>query len=104
MTSSIQTQINAKAKKSSTVSATLAAASWTGTSAPYTYTLAVTGVTTTSNQELIPATTITSAQLTALQKANIQDYSQAANSITVYSWGTKPTIDIPVRVIVRDDA
>ena len=42
------------------VTATLLAASWTGSSAPYTYTLAVTGVTANSNQELLPALNITS--------------------------------------------
>lgn len=53
--------------KSTTVEVTLAADSWVGDSAPYTYTLAVTGVTTKSNQELLPALNITEEQLTALQ-------------------------------------
>ena len=86
------------------MSATLLAASWTGTSAPYTYTLAVNGVTANSNQELLPALNITEEQLTALQAANIQDGGQAANSITLTAFGDKPTIDLPIRVIVRGDA
>ena len=86
------------------VTATLLAASWTGSSAPYTYTLAVTGVTANSNQELLPALTITSEQLTALQAANIQDGGQAANSVTLTAFGDKPTIDLPIRVIVRGDS
>lgn len=89
---------------SETVTATLLAASWTGTSAPYTYTLAVTGVTANSNQELLPALTITSEQLTALQAANIQDGGQAENSVTLTAFGDKPTIDLPIRVIVRGDS
>ena len=89
---------------SKTVTATLLAASWTGTSAPYTYTLAVTGVTANSNQELLPALTITEEQLTALQAANIQDGGQAANSVTLTAFGDKPTIDLPIRVIVRGDS
>lgn len=89
---------------SETVTATLLAASWTGSSAPYTYTLAVTGVTANSNQELLPALTITSEQLTALQAANIQDGGQAANSVTLTAFGDKPTIDLPIRVIVRGDS
>ena len=89
---------------SKTVTATLLAASWTGSSAPYTYTLAVTGVTANSNQELLPALTITSEQLTALQAANIQDGGQAANSVTLTAFGDKPTIDLPIRVIVRGDS
>ena len=89
---------------SETVTATLLAASWTGSSAPYTYTLAVNGVTANSNQELLPALTITEEQLTALQAANIQDGGQAANSVTLTAFGDKPTIDLPIRVIVRGDS
>lgn len=89
---------------SETVTATLLAASWTGDSAPYTYTLAVTGVTANSNQELLPSLTITEEQLTALQAANIQDGGQAANSVILTAFGDKPTIDLPIRVIVRGDS
>lgn len=89
---------------SKTVTATLLAASWTGSSVPYTYTLAVNGVTANSNQELLPALTITEEQLTALQAANIQDGGQAANSITLIAFGDKPTIDLPIRVIMRGDS
>lgn len=89
---------------SETVTATLLAASWIGSSAPYAYTLAVNGVTANSNQELLPALTITEEQLTALQAANIQDGGQAANSVTLTAFGDKPTIDLPIRVIVRGDS
>ena len=89
---------------SETVTATLLAASWTGDAAPYTYTLAVTGVTTTSNQELLPALNITKKQLIALQAANIQDGGQAVNSVILTAFGDKPTIDLPIRVIVRGDS
>ena len=90
--------------KSTTVSVTLFASSWSGDSAPYTYELSVTGVTTTSNQELLPALNITEEQLTALQAANIQDGGQSTNTIILKSFGDKPTIDIPIRVIMRGDA
>ena len=89
---------------SETVTATLLAANWTGDVAPYTYTLAVTGVTANSNQELLPSLTITEEQLTALQAANIQDGGQAVNSVTLTAFGDKPTIDLPIRVIVRGDS
>lgn len=92
------------AAKSSFVNATLSADSWSGDSTPYTYTLAVNGVTANSNQELLPALTITEEQLTALQAANIQDGGQAANSITLTAFGDKPAIDLPIRVIVRGDS
>lgn len=92
------------AGKSSVITATLAVASWSGTAAPYTYVLTVNGVTTTSNQEVLPSLSITAAQLEALQAANIQDGGQAANTITLKAFGDKPTVAIPIRVIIRGDA
>ena len=89
---------------STAVELTLSASSWTGDSAPYTYTLSVTNVTTTSNQELLPALNITSEQLTALQSANIQDGGQSADTIVLKAFGDKPTIDLPIRVILRGDS
>lgn len=92
------------AERSTTVEVTLSVDSWVGDSAPYTYTLAVTGVTATSNQELLPALNITSEQLTALQAANIQDGGQTADTIILKAFGDKPTIDLPIRVILRGDS
>lgn len=89
---------------SETVTATLLAASWTGTSAPYSYALTVSGVTATSNQEVLPALNITVEQLETLQSANIQDGGQAANTVTLKAFGDKPTIDLPIRVILRGDS
>lgn len=88
---------------SETVTATLLAASWTGDAAPYSYALTVSGVTATSNQEVLPALNITAEQLEALQSANIQDGGQAANTMTLKAYGDKPTVDIPIRVIKRGD-
>lgn len=56
-----------------TLSVTLASASWTGTAAPYTYTISNSAITAISTQEVSPATDITADQLTALQSANIID-------------------------------
>lgn len=84
-----------------TLSVTLASASWTGTAAPYTYTISNAAITTTSMQELSPATNITADQLTALQNANIIDGGQAAGSMALKAFGEKPSIDIPVRIIVK---
>lgn len=86
---------------STTTEATLSAASWSGNSAPYTYTLTVNGVTDTSTQEIVFATSINLEQLTAGQNANIQDGGQSANTIVLKAWGEKPTVDLPIRVIMR---
>nr|DAH69776.1 MAG TPA: nucleoid-associated protein [Caudoviricetes sp.] len=93
-----------KADKSAPVTATLLAANWTGDSAPYSYTLSVVGVTASSNQEFLPALDITTEQLEALQGANIQDDGQAGGTVTLKAFGTKPTIDLPIRIIKRGDA
>lgn len=92
-----------KANKSSVVDYTILASAWSGTTVPYTYTVTMTGVTPTSMQELIPSTAITQAQLETLQNASIVDGGQANNTIYLKAWGDKPTIDIPVRVILRGD-
>lgn len=84
-----------------TLSLALASASWTGAAAPYTYTISNAAITATSTQELSPATDITADQLTALQNANIIDGGQAAGSMTLKAFGEKPSVDIPVRIIVK---
>jgi hypothetical protein len=101
--SEIDTALTLKADKSTSVNKTLSAASWTGSTAPFSYSLTVTGVTSTSNQEILPSLTITAEQLTALQAANMQDGGQATNTIVLKAFGTKPTVDIPIRVILRGD-
>lgn len=95
---------NNKAEKSTIFSTTLAVASWQGSKAPYTLNLPVPGVTATSNQELLPDRSITQEQLEELQAANIVDAGQSKMTLTLKAWGTKPTQNIPVRVIVRGDA
>lgn len=82
---------------------TLLAASWTGSAAPYSYTLAVDGVTATSTNDLNPSLSITAEQLEALQLANIIDGGQSSGTITLRAYGTKPSIDIPIRVHVKGE-
>lgn len=87
------------AAASTIATATLAANGWSNGA----YILTVSGVTATSNQEILPAVDITAEQLEALQGANIQDGGQAAGNITLKAYGDVPTIDIPIRVIKRGD-
>lgn len=81
------------------VSYTILASSW-NTSAK-TYTIASELITSTSDQEILPAIGITDAQLKAYQKANLQDAGQIAGALTLKAYGTVPTIDIPVRIKYR---
>jgi len=99
VTSNVQTQLNNKAGRSILTSVTLLPSAWIDG----TYTINISGVTATSHQEILPATNITSEQLEALQGANIQDGGQSAGKIILKAFGTVPTINIPIRVIVRGD-
>lgn len=91
--------INGKANKSRIVSATLTATNWQSN----TYDLIVSGVTTTSIQEIIPSISITDTQLDALQSANIVDGGQSIDTIRLIARGDVPKVNIPVRVILRGD-
>lgn len=88
---------------STIVTATLLSSGWTGTSAPFVYELSVSGVTASSNQEVLPATTVTADQLAAIQSANIVDGGQETGKIILKAFGDKPTIDLPIRIILRGD-
>ena len=92
-----------KANKSISVPETLLASLWVGSTAPFTYSLMLSGVTLNSVQEIIPSTSITQVQLDVLQNANIIDAGQAIDTINLKAWGTKPTIDIPINIIKRGD-
>lgn len=78
---------------------TLTAASWSSGS----YTIRDSLITATSNQEIIPAPSISSEQYKALVKASIVATGQAAGSITIKAFGATPGIDIPVTVIFRGE-
>ena len=107
----LQTQINTingslsgfALKSGANQNKTLTAAGWTGASAPFILTLPVTGITATNHFECLPTTGITTAQLAALQNANIQYGGQSAGNIIFKAYGTKPAIDIPILVFVRGD-
>lgn len=86
--------------KPKTVPATLFASNWTGASAPYTYTLAVTDVTVSSNGVLRIAQSATDEQFTAWGAAQPRVTAQAAGTLTVKATGTVPTTDIPVEVLI----
>ena len=100
---SLLAQVGNKVDKSTIVNVTLLAANWSGTTAPYTYTATVAGVTTTSTQDWATSTSITAEQLKTLQAANIVDGGQGVGSVTFKAFGAKPTVNIPLRCILRKD-
>lgn len=84
---------------SSSKTATLAAANWSG-SGPYTYTLTASGVTTSSNGSVGLSLGATDEQYEAAALAKIRITSQSANSITLTAIGDKPTVDLPVVIVL----
>lgn len=80
---------------------TLSASSYTDSGDHWFYDVSDALITATSNQEIIPSTTIVPDQLKALQKANLVCDSQIAGHFYLRVFGTKPTIDIPITIIFR---
>lgn len=89
----------AVAEKSTTVEATMLASGWVENE----YTLIVDGVTADSYQEILPAIGISEEQLGALQGANIQDAGQREDAMVLKAYGDVPSIDLPIRVVLRGD-
>lgn len=90
------------AGRSTKVNLTLYASSW---STAKKYTVSNANITATSAVELLPRENngITQAQLEALSGAMIVGGTQAAGSIQLVALGDKPTVDIPVTLIIRRD-
>lgn len=78
------------------VSYTIAASGWDQTNKTYRITSEL--ITSTSDQEILPAVGITDEQLKAFQKANMQDGGQSAGVAVIKAYGTIPTVDIPIRI------
>lgn len=91
------------AMKSKKTTATIGT-NWTGTSAPYTQTISISGVKAGSIVEISLPSSATAAQVAAFLDLSLQDGGQAAGSITLRAFGTKNSISIPINVIVRSDS
>lgn len=90
------------AKKSTLVNTTLTASKWTGSSAPYTYVLHVSGATTSNIVEINYASNASSQAIEAYQNAMLADGGQTTNQITIKAT-EKPTVDIPITIVIRND-
>lgn len=82
-------------------SITIASSAWN--SSTHKATLSVSGVTTTSHQEILPVVVVSSTDVTnnlKLQAANIMDAGQSTGSITLYAQNV-PTDSLSIRVLVH---
>ena len=102
VTATEKAEWNSKVGKSTKVNLTLYASSW---STAKKYTISNANITATSAVELLPRENngITQAQMEELSGAMIVGGTQAAGSIQLVALGDKPTMDIPVTIIIRRD-
>lgn len=84
---------------SSALSLTAAAGSWSSATPP-TQTLTATGVTSSNNIIVGIASTITSSQYDEAVAAKIVCTGQGTNEITLTCYGTEPTGNIPISVVI----
>ena len=79
------------------VSYTLLASGWDGETTPYTYTIASYDG---KNIEVVEDVNMTLDQLEVIENAKIKSDPSKAENI-LYAFGDKPTVDVPVLLIVR---
>lgn len=99
-----RTAWNGKVSKSILATATVTAAGWTGTAAPYSQTITVAGAKPEPTRiEVQPTSNATADQWAAWRAALIRGGTQGTDSITLLADGDKPGIDIPIAVTIRGD-
>lgn len=79
---------------------TVAASAWTGDEAPFTATVASTLATAVNNLIVGSGGGMTAEQQEAISAANIICTGQALGSITLTAYGEKPTVDLPVNILL----
>jgi hypothetical protein len=96
----IDTAMGERAMKSVIIAKTLTSAGWLGSSAPYTQTVDIEGLAADANGTVGLAPTATAAQMEAAADAKLLVTAQAAGSITVSAFGDKPTINLPIQILI----
>ena len=91
-----------KANKYKKVDTTLLTWGWSGSTAPYTYTVTVSGVTKTNEISIVLNSTDATVA-NAWMDASVVSGTQTTNSITLYAFGKKPATGIPITVLVGNE-
>ena len=101
----ITTNTNNIAKLNSKIqNVTLSSTSWSGSEAPFSYTVSNSNVTSTSKiVEIMPANGATNAQLQAYLSAGLCGGATGTGTITIKAFGKKPTTNIPITIVVRGE-
>lgn len=96
----IDTALSEKANKSSSVELILTAAGWAESDGQYTQTIAVDGVTAEQNGLISVSQAASKEQREAARNAILDMLSQGEGSITVAAYGEKPTVNIPIELVL----
>lgn len=92
-------ELASRAAESSVLNLTAAAGAWTSATPP-TQTISATGVTASNNIIVGIGSGATSEQLDAAAAAKILCTAQGTNSITLTCYGTEPSVNIPLTVLI----
>lgn len=76
---------------------------WVGSTAPYTQSMIINGVTEKSIIEISLPSDVNADQVEAYQALNLQDGGQDIDKITLRAFGEKNTIEIPINIVIRKD-
>lgn len=76
---------------------TLSKSNWVGSAAPYTYTISGYDG---KNIEIVEDINMTMEQLEAIENAKIKSDPRSSENI-LYAFGDKPTINVPVLLVIR---
>lgn len=96
----IQAKANIGAVGATGVTVSVATSAWNGSAAPYTASVTVQGVTANNNIVVGVDASATAAQYAAFVDGQVICSGQGANSITLKAFGDKPTVAIPVAVLI----
>ena len=87
--------------KDQSATATLASASWIGTSAPYSYKISNSKILANSNVDVSIASSATDAQALSFVGGAFVPGVVAAGSVTIKAYGKKPKVDIPIAILIH---
>ena len=79
---------------------TLNTSGWTGSSAPYSYVISNSKISTGNILDLI-INANTQTLVDALSSYQISGYKQEAGKVTIYAWGEKPSVNLSATLVVR---
>ena len=84
------------------VDVTLSTSGWSGSSAPYSYTISNSNIlSTTKVIEIAPTETASNAQIIAFMNASLCGGDISTGKVVIKAFGVKPTTNIPILMVVR---